>query len=125
MDKNTVTQMVNAEARTVWDSLCRIYPRLGRFQRPIVKLNPYCWRTAGLCYQESNYVELAYKFFRAGRAYRAQMIEVILPHELIHQADYNLYGISEDKSGHGAHWREMMVRYGLPDNPYHSMDVKR
>jgi predicted SprT family Zn-dependent metalloprotease len=78
-----------------------------------------------MCYQEENRIELAYKFFRHSRAYRREMMEIVLPHEIIHQADWNLYGISEVNCGHGVHWREMMVRYGLPDNPYHSMDIKR
>ena len=51
------------------------------------------------------------------------MNSVILPHEIIHQADYNLFGEAEKSCGHGRKWCEMMVKYGLPANKYHSLEI--
>jgi predicted SprT family Zn-dependent metalloprotease len=53
------------------------------------------------------------------------MMDVILPHEIIHQADFNLFGESEKICGHGEKWCEIMVNYGLPANPYHTMEIPR
>lgn len=125
MDKNQLLKLINREAIMVWDSLCEIHPRLAHFDLPQISLNPYTWKMAGSCLQEHNRVELGFKFFKSSRANFNTMIDVILPHELIHQADYNLFGESDKPCGHGTNWRKLMLDYGLPDNPYHSMDIKR
>ncbi len=53
------------------------------------------------------------------------MLQVILPHELIHQADFDLYGDSEKICGHGKRWAKLMVEYGLEPEPFHTMKVSR
>lgn len=117
--------MLNNQTVIIWDNLCELYPRLIRYNPPIIKLNGYLWRNAGLSLQEDNIIELGYKFFIHSKEYRDNMINVILPHEIIHQADYNLFGLSEAKCGHGAKWCEIMINYGLPADKYHSMEIKR
>jgi predicted SprT family Zn-dependent metalloprotease len=52
-------------------------------------------------------------------------MDVILPHEIIHQADWNLFGKSEKICGHGANWQKIMLEYGLPANPHHTMEISR
>lgn len=124
MDKKTILQILNREAVMIWDSLCEIYPDLVAYDCPKIALNGRFWRTAGICLQEENIIELGTKFFNSQKT-RDIMVDVILPHEIIHQADYNLFGISELKCGHGEKWREIMVNYGLPPEKYHSMEIKR
>ncbi len=124
MDKKTVIQILNREAVMVWDSLCEMYPALTQYDCPKIILNGRFWRTAGQCHQEQNIIELGTKFFNSHKN-RDIMIDVILPHEIIHQADWNLFGESEKICGHGVKWREIMVNYGLEPNKYHSMDIKR
>ena len=51
------------------------------------------------------------------------MLNVILPHEIAHQIDFNLYGFSELKCGHGKKWCETMVKLGLPANKFHSLEI--
>ena len=51
------------------------------------------------------------------------MLDVILPHELVHQADYNLFGESEFKHGHGLNWIKIMQDVGLAPNRYHSLKI--
>ena len=125
MDRKTLTKYLNNQTLIIWDNLCELYPRLTRYNPPIIELNGYLWRNAGLSLQEDNIVELGYKFFIHSKAYYNNMINVILPHEIIHQADYNLFGLSEAKCGHGKKWCEIMINYGLEPNPFHSMEIKR
>ena len=66
-----------------------------------------------------------YKFFKNGNKNFNYMIDVILPHEIIHQADFDLFGESEKICGHGEKWCEIMVNYGLPAEKYHNMEIPR
>jgi len=124
MDRKKLLQTLNVQASAIWDSLCEMYPDLVKFDCPKISLNGRLYRTAGRCHQETNVIELGTKFFQTKKN-SDTMVDVILPHEIIHQADYNLFGESEKICGHGEKWREIMVNYGLEPNPYHSMEVKR
>ena len=125
MDKKKLLTLIERESVMIWDTLIEIYPTLMAYDVPKLELNPYFWRCAGMCFQEENRIQLGYKFFKAGNKCFNTMIDVILPHEIIHQADWNLFGESEKKCGHGEKWREIMVKYGLEPNPYHSMEIPR
>lgn len=115
---------INLRARAIWDILCEIRPRLRRFPTPRVELSNRLWRVAGKCYQEERRIILGNKFLQHPQ-HRAKMLQVILPHELIHQADFDLYGDSEKNCGHGKKWEKLMVEYGLDPEPYHTMKVNR
>jgi len=95
MDRKKLLNILNNQTLIIWDNLCEIHPRLSRYNPPIIELNGRLWRVAGLCHQESNIVELGYKFFAYSPDYANNMAKIILPHEIIHQADYNLFGLSE------------------------------
>ena len=125
MDKKALLKLIERESVMIWDSLCEIYRPLVSYDPPKLELNPYTWRTAGMCFQDENRIQLGYKFFKAKTEYRNYMIDVILPHEIIHQADFNLFGESEKICGHGCKWREIMVNYGLPADPYHTMEISK
>ena len=125
MDKKKLLTLLERESVMIWDSLCEIYRPLVSYDPPKLELNPYTWRTAGMCFQTENRIQLGYKFFKNGTKYFNYMIDVILPHEIIHQADWNLFGESEKKCGHGEKWREIMIQYGLKPNPFHSMEISR
>ena len=125
MDKKKLLTLLQRETVMVWDTLCEIYTPLVSYDPPKLELNPYVWRTAGLCFQEENRVQLGYKFFKAGNKTFNYMVDVILPHELAHQADWFLHGESEKICGHGKKWREIMVNLGLKPNPFHSMEIPR
>lgn len=126
MDKNLKLQKaLDARTDRVWVILCEMYPKLVRFNPPVIRTNYRLWRTAGRCFQAENRIDLGAKFLLHSDAYCRTMFSVILPHEIIHQADFNLYGESEKICGHGAKWSEIMLQYGLPDNVYHSMLITR
>ena len=124
MDKKTLTLELNRRTARVWGELCELRPRLVRFDQPRIILDARFWRTAGQCHQHENIVRMGVNFFQFPQ-FRATMRAVILPHELIHQADFNLYGESEKICGHGVQWQKLMVEYGLPANKYHSMLIAR
>jgi predicted SprT family Zn-dependent metalloprotease len=125
MDKKTLQTLIKRETVMIWDTLCEIYTPLVHYNEPIVELNNRFWRTAGICFQGENRIQMATKFFFAKTEYRNHMLKVILPHEIIHQADFNLFGESEKICGHGKKWCEIMVKYGLPADKYHSMEILR
>ena len=125
MDKKALLTHLQRETVMIWDTLCELYTPLVHYNEPKVELNPYIWRTAGQCFQEENRIQMGYKFFKAKTEYFHTMMDVILPHEIIHQADWNLFGKSEKICGHGAKWREIMVNYGLEANPHHTMEISK
>jgi predicted SprT family Zn-dependent metalloprotease len=102
-----------------------MYTPLVHTNEPKIELNNRLWRTAGQCFQDENRIQLATKFFLAKTEYYKHMLNVILPHEIIHQADFNLYGKSEKNCGHGENWCKIMVEYGLKPDIYHSMEILR
>lgn len=125
MDRTKLQTVLARRTDKVWHDLCKLRPALVRFDPPKIVINGRLWRTAGRCFQDARKVDLGLKFFEHSREYGIIMLSVIVPHELIHQADFDLYGESEKKCGHGKNWRKLMLEYGLPDNPFHSMNVTR
>ena len=125
MDRKQLTKLLNNQTLIIWDNLCELYPRLTRYNPPIIEVNGRLYRTAGRCHQEDNIIELGFKFFNYSLKYRDIMTDIILPHEIIHQADYNLFGLSEAKCGHGQKWCEIMINYGLSPDKYHSMEITK
>lgn len=125
MDRTTLEKLIVAETAIIWDSLCEMYPKLCKLNPPKIRLCGRLWRTAGMCHQEDRIVQLGYKFFLHSAEYRKQMFTVILPHEIIHQADFDLFGQSEKICGHGENWQKIMIQYGLEPNKFHSMEIRR
>jgi hypothetical protein len=125
MDRQKLELRLNSKCESIWETLAEMHGKLVRFNPPIIKLNNRVWRTAGMCYQEENYIDLGYKFFLYSKEYADNMVNTILPHEIIHQADFNLFGESEKNCGHGKNWCNLMVQYGLEPNKYHSMEITR
>ena len=116
------TKWLNAYARRLWDSYCEIFPALVKFDCPTIKLNNRFTKTAGCNYQQENTIDLGAKFLTQ---FKNTMLSVILPHELAHQIDFNLYGESEKKCGHGKNWCIIMVKIGQEPKKYHSMELKK
>ena len=125
MKRKDLLSILQNHTNVIWDSLCEMYSPLVHFNPPVIELNGRLYRTAGRCHQEDNVIQLGTKFLTHSIEYRDIMTEIILPHEIIHQADYNLFGLSEAKCGHGKKWQEIMINYGLEPNPFHSMEIKR
>lgn len=117
---NPILYTLEKTTDSLWLALCESYPKLIRFNPPQIILNNRFTKTAGCSYQETNIIHLGNKFFP--KNYN-QMFQTILPHEIAHQADYNLFGLSEKKCGHGKNWAKIMVKLGLPADKYHSLEI--
>jgi predicted SprT family Zn-dependent metalloprotease len=125
MERKILEKLLVAETAMIWDALCEMYPKLCKFNPPVIKLCARLWRTAGMCHQDDRIVKIGYKFFLHSDNYSKQMVSQILPHEIIHQADFDLFGESEKICGHGEKWREIMVQYGLKPDAHHTMEILR
>lgn len=113
---------LNNHTAMLWEQYCEIFPRLVKFNPPLIKINNRLTRTAGRCFQTENIIELGGKFFFKPEN-KKPMINVILVHEIAHQIDYNIFGESELKCGHGKNWCNIMVKLGLPADKYHSLTI--
>lgn len=111
---------VNITRDRVLNRMAKIYPELAQFNPPEIVLSNRLTVCAGYNIQEQNLIHLGNKFFAKNSL---EMFAVILPHEIIHQIDYNLFGTSELKCGHGYTWQQLMIQYGLPANVYHEMEL--
>lgn len=109
-------------ADTQWDRFCELFPKLVRFDTPKIVLNNRIYRTAGRCWVERNEIDLSSKLL-ANPKNKLAMLHVILPHELAHQVDFNLNGMPKNNRWHGRTWSEIMVKFGLPANPYHTLEI--
>ncbi len=107
--------LLAVNAGRVWAELQLIYPALNTFPLPIVRINNRLRTTGGRAWQETRIIEIANWSLKGNYRYTMRSI---LPHELIHQADYDLNGDSDLKCGHGAAWVQMMVEYGLYPSKY-------
>jgi predicted SprT family Zn-dependent metalloprotease len=106
----------------LWGDYCEIFPKLVKYNPPKIVLNNRLTRTAGRCFQELNVIDLGAKFFNKPMN-KKPMLSIILVHEIAHQIDFNLYGLSEKKCGHGEMWCEVMVKLGLPPAKFHSLSI--
>jgi len=125
MDRQKLESRLNSKCESIWETLAEMHGKLVRFNPPKIVLDARLWRTAGMSHQEENLIRMGYKFFLHSEAYTKEMYQVILPHEIIHQADFNLFGKSEKICGHGVNWCNLMIQYGLKPNKHHSMEIKR
>ena len=116
----TLQHRIDFVTNGIWFALMESYPELVRFDAPKIVLCNRLTRTAGKNYQTENRIHLANKFFVNNHK---EMMLTILPHEIAHQADFNIFGNSEKKCGHGKNWAKIMVELGLPANKYHSLEI--
>ena len=115
-------QVLERQAHLVWMALQATYPELRTYKVPKVGINNRLWKVAGYAYCEEHRVEFGSKFF--GR-YKPQMLLEIVPHELIHVADFIINGNDMTDGGHGIGWRNMMRAYGLEPNRYHNLHINK
>ena len=116
MDTKTLQKLTES----LWGDYVEIYPKLVRFDPPKIILNNRLTKTAGYNWSEKNTIDLAAKFFVNNKA---NMLQVILPHELAHQIDHNLNGWHDTKKHHGRDWKAIMVDIGQAPNVYHTMTL--
>lgn len=121
-EREQIRTIVESHCKTVWAAFRSIYPDLQTM--PAVQVSGRLTRTAGRCWQREQIVEFSTKFLMHSKACQIIMMNQIVPHELAHAADWQLYGESELRCGHGKHWREIMMNYGIPPTKYHRMELE-
>lgn len=107
----------------IWRLMQHKLPELQQFDCPDIIMNNRLRATAGRCFYELNKIDIGTKFYLHSQAYQIYIEKIILPHELAHQADFNIFGKSELKCGHGKNWQWIMTDIlNLPANKYHKME---
>ena len=115
-------QVLEQKVSRTWRELQELYPKLKKYNAPKVKINNRMWRTAGLAHCEIHSVEFSSKFFNR---YEFEMYREIVPHELIHVADFIINGDDPTNFWHGPMWCKMMQEYGLPPNRFHEYYINK
>ena len=101
-----------------WKKFCGLYPQLNKYQMPDIIINRRLKKTGGRCFDFQNKIDLSHNLMENNID---EYINVIIPHELAHQINYNLNG---PKCGnHSRSWKQIMVKYGLPPEIYHRMET--
>jgi len=115
-------QVLEQKVSRIWHELQELYPELKKHNAPKVKINNRMWRTAGLAHCEIHSVEFSSKFFNR---YEFEMYREIVPHELIHVADFIINGDDPTDLWHGPGWCKMMLEYGLEPNRFHNLYINK
>ena len=103
---------VQATGARVWARFASLYTL--HTSIPELQISKRLKTTAGFCYHEKRVITLCYDLLLE---YPGDMYNVIIPHEIAHQVDWDIY----KESGHGKTWKSIMVKYGLPPDRCHKM----
>lgn len=104
----------DAAARVIWAKLVKMYSPKLRTNIPEIRLNNRFKSTGGVCKTDIRVIELSTEMFWYNQE---EYLTEIIPHEIIHQVDFDLTG----NCGHGPTWKEIMRDYGLPPNRFHTL----
>lgn len=108
---------IQVYANNLWAGYKKLFPEL-KGDCPKIILSNRLTRSGGYNRSEENTVTLGNKFFANNRE---TMLNVILPHELAHQIDYNIFGWYKGRKHHNKEWCGIMMILGLEPDPYHTM----
>ena len=106
-------------ARAAW---AKLQTQHGVMVFPSIELSNRFTKTAGHCLVAQNKIVLGTKFLVQ---FPDIMHRVIIPHELCHQVDFNKNGFPVGNRWHGKSWQTIMIRYGLPADTYHTMELSK
>jgi predicted SprT family Zn-dependent metalloprotease len=119
---DSLIKVVTAAVALHWSAMQELWPQLKNHKVPKVRINNRLYRTAGFAHCEVHEVEFASKFFNR---YKHEMLCIIVPHELIHVADFIINGEDPTDFWHGPDWRRMMLEYGLPPSATHEYYINK
>jgi len=119
---DSLIKVVTAAVTLHWTAMQELWPTLKDYSVPKVRINNRMYRTAGLAHCEVHEVEFSSKFFNR---YKTEMLCVIVPHELIHVADFIMFGEDPTDMWHGPAWRQLMLEYGLPPEAFHQYYINK
>ena len=119
---DSLIKVVTAAVALHWSAMQELWPQLKNHKVPKVRINNRLYRTAGFAHCEVHEVEFGSKFFNR---YKHEMLCVIVPHELIHVADFIINGEDPTDMWHGPMWCKMMQQYGLPPVATHEYYINK
>ena len=119
MDTKNLLTLARMSALKTWAILEKQH---GSMPFPDFALSNRFTKTAGCCYMADNRIVLGTKFLAQ---FPREMFEIIIPHELCHQVDFNKNGTPKNNRWHGSTWGKIMVNYGLPADTYHHLELKK
>ena len=119
MTKNEIQKIADAKAVRVWNFFRAKYPTLPVLS-PVIVLNGRYTKCAGACVTEDRVIQLGTRFYIK---FPEIMTDIIIPHEICHQIDFDLNGWYTRKPHHGKPWQILMLQYGIPADPYHTMEL--
>lgn len=89
---------------------------------PTVSINTRTYRTAGMALCEDNIIEFSLKLYTQ---YPDEFHNIIVPHELAHIITDKINEKTPTNRHHCTVWKDVMVKYGLKPNIYHSMEYRK
>jgi predicted SprT family Zn-dependent metalloprotease len=103
-----------------WIKFCELFPKLQLVALPRIQFNNRLRTTAARIHTEARLIEVASKLYKGNEK---EYADVLIPHELAHMIDVDLYGDPGDTDAlhHGKTWQRIMVAYGLPPDRYHNL----
>jgi predicted SprT family Zn-dependent metalloprotease len=115
-----MNKTLQIKANTLWVSYAQILPNLAKFECPKIIINNRTYRTAGQCIVGDNEVQLSGKLLTI---HYDRMLSEILPHELIHQIDYNFNKkVWTIRNAHSKRWVDIGVKLGIELHTYHTLE---
>lgn len=108
---NEILEKTKKEA---WFKFRNLFPFLRGFEEPSISFNNRLTSTAGRCFYELNKIDISFKLYQIDSK---EILEQTVPHELAHQASWNIY----KAPGHGAEWKRIMNAFGLEATRCHSI----
>ena len=118
-----MNKTLQLKANALWLSYAQILPRLAKFECPTISINNRTYRMAGKCIVGDNEIQLSGKLLAI---HYDRMLSEILPHELIHQIDYNLNKkVWTMRNAHSTRWVEIGIKLGVSLTTYHTLEYTK
>ena len=117
--QNEILTDVLVTAQRAW---AKLQTQHGAMVFPSITLSNRFTKTAGHCLVLENKIVIGTKFMIQ---FPDIMHNIIIPHELCHQVDFNKNGLPKGNRWHGKTWQIIMIQYGLPADTYHTMELQK
>lgn len=120
--KNAATPRLLVDCGVAWAKFCALYPALKPEAMPTIQFNNRLRTTSAQIRTYERIIEIASKLYVGNED---EYSNIIVPHELAHMVDFDLNGDpgNTSKQHHGPSWQAIMIRYGIPPDPYHNLEI--
>lgn len=109
---DNLEQIAFESLRVTWARFSRLYTLTKPC--PNIILNNRLKTTAGRCHYDKRLIDLSPLLFAENIK---EFEEIIIPHEAAHMVAFDVYG----DCGHGADWKSVMIKFGIPPARLHDL----